>query len=175
MKKNKGITIITLVITIVILLILSAITIETGGNIIEQSKIENLKTNMLLIKVKGKEYLENANFKLGTKIETVSEEERNKRIETAKSELKGEDITNNISEYENIIKKEESQYIFYYKLNNQNLIEMGLTNVKSDEKEGWFIIKYDIQNIIIEVYNTKGIGNEEGRYYSLNQLENLII
>lgn len=175
MEKNKGITMITLVVTIVLLLILSGITIGTGGNIIKQSELENLKTNMLLIKVKGKEYVENANFKLGTKIETVSEEERNKRIETAKSELKGEDITSNISEYENIINKEESQYIFYYKLNNQNLTDMGLTNVKSDEENGWFIIKYDLQNIVIEVYNTKGFENEENSYYSLNELENIIL
>lgn len=175
MEKNKGITMITLVVTIVILLILTGITIGTGGNIIKQSELENLETNMLLIKVKGKEYVENANFKLGTKIETVSEEERNKRIETAKSELKGEDITSNISEYENIINKEESQYIFYYKLNNENLTEMGLTNVQSDERNGWFIIKYDIQNIVIEVYNTKGFENEEDSYYSLNELQNIIL
>ena len=36
-------------------------------------------------------------------------------------------------------------------------------------------IKYDIQNIAIEVYNTKGFENKEDKYYSLNQLENIII
>ena len=175
MEKNKGITMITLVITIVLLLILAGITVGTGGNIIKKSELENLKTNMLLIEAKGKEYLENANFKLGTKIETVSQEEKNKRIETAKNELRGEDITNDMYIYENIIIKEESEYIYYYKLNNQNLTDIGLTNVKSDEENGWYIIKYDIKNVIVEVYNTKGFENEENKYYSLNQLENINI
>ena len=62
MKKNKGITMVALVITIALLLILAGISIGTGGNIIKRTELENLKTGMLLIEVKGKEYVENANF-----------------------------------------------------------------------------------------------------------------
>ena len=58
MKKNKGITMMVLVITIVILLILAGISIGVGNNVIKKSELENLKTNMLLVKVKGKEYIE---------------------------------------------------------------------------------------------------------------------
>ena len=84
MKKNKGITMVTLVITIVILLILAGVSIGVGNNIIKKSELENLKTNMLLIEVKGKEYVENANYNLGTTIDTVSEEEKSNRIQKAK-------------------------------------------------------------------------------------------
>ena len=62
MKENKGITMVVLVITIVVLLILAGISIGTGNNIIKASQLENLKTNMLLVKVKAKEYIENANL-----------------------------------------------------------------------------------------------------------------
>jgi len=179
MKKNKGITMVALVITIVLLLILAGITIDTGSDVIKKSELENIKTNMLLIKVKGKEYVENANFKLGTNIEKVTEEEKNKRIETAKSELESEleceEITNNMSEYESIIEKENSEFVYYYKLSAKNLIDMGITNAESDEDNGWFIIKYDIQNVTVEVYNTKGFENEDTRYYSLNELQNMDI
>ena len=72
MKKNKGITMVALVITIVLLLILAGISIGTGGNIIKRTELENLKTGMLLIEVKGKEYVENANFNLANYImETI--------------------------------------------------------------------------------------------------------
>ena len=46
MKKNKGITMIALIITIGLLLILAGISVGTGGKIIKQSNLENLKTNM---------------------------------------------------------------------------------------------------------------------------------
>ena len=91
MRNNKGITIIVLVITIIVLLILSGISIKTGNNIIKQSSLENIKTNMLLVKIKAKEYVENANFKLGTAFDKVTDEnDKNSRIAKAKEELQGE-------------------------------------------------------------------------------------
>lgn len=175
MKNNKGITMITLIITIILLIILAGVGIGTGNDIIKKSEIENLKTNMLLIKVKGKEYVEKANFNLGTKIETVNEEEKAKRIEKAKNELKGEDITNDISKYENIINKEQEEFVYYYKLSTENLVDIGLINVKSDEKNGLYIVKYDIKNAIVEVYNTKGVEDEDTQYHSLNEVQNMNI
>lgn len=174
MKNNKGITMISLVITIGLLLILAGISVGTGGKIIKQSELENLKTNMLLIKVKGKEYVENANFKLGTGTEEA-------HIEQAKSELVGEEIKDgnifegnaNIST-ENIITDNKS-YIYYYKLTTKQLEDMGILNINSDEKNGWYIIKYDIKNIEVELYNTKGFENEKIKYYSSKEIENLSI
>ena len=81
MKKNKGITMIVLVITIALLLILAGISIQGGSSIIKRADLENLKTDMLLIKVKGKEYVENGNFNLGTSFDKLTDEnEKNKRI-----------------------------------------------------------------------------------------------
>ena len=80
MKKNEGITMLVLVITVILLLILSGISINTGNNIIKRANLENLKTNMLLIEVKGKEYVENGNFNLGTSFDKLTDEnEKNKR------------------------------------------------------------------------------------------------
>ncbi len=177
MKNNKGITLTTLVITIVVLLIIAGISIETGNNMIKKSQLENLKTNMLLIKVKGKEYAENANFKLGTSIDTA--EDKEERIVAAKAELKGEEITEDSIFNGNInitlekILEDNVNLIYYYKLTEQNLIDIGITNVKSNKKDGWYIIKYDLKNVNIEVYNTKGFKNEQGTYYTLNELQNI--
>lgn len=182
MKNNKGITMIALVITIVVLLILAGISIGTGNNIIKQSNLENIKTNMLLVKVKAKEYVENANFNLGTAFDKVTDEnEKNTRIEKAKAELKGEEITDNSIFNTNINISQEQlttnnlNYIYYYKLDSQNLTDMGISNVKSDEKNGWYIIKYDIKNVEIEVYNTKGFESNETIYYSLTELQDINI
>ena len=55
-KNNKGITLIALTITIIILLILASITIYSGKESIKKAQLESLKTNMLLIKAKAKEH-----------------------------------------------------------------------------------------------------------------------
>ncbi len=180
MKKNKGITMVALVITIVILLIIAGISIGTGNNIIKQTEIENIKTNMLLIKVKGLEYAENANFKLGTNIDTIKEgEEKSNRIQKAKAELKGEEIvdanqlSNKIGITQENLVEENATYIYYYKLTSENLTEMGIANVKSDDKNGLYIIRYDIKNAQVEIYNLKGIENEGKTYYSLSEINKI--
>ena len=52
---------------------------------------------------------------------------------------------------------------------------MGLSNVESDENDGWYIIKYDIKNVQVEVYNTKGFQKEDTKYYSLSEIQDLNI
>ncbi|MCI8617716.1 MAG: hypothetical protein HFJ60_05720 [Clostridia bacterium] len=175
MKENKGITMVALVIIIILLLILVGVSTGTGGNLIKQTKLENLKTNMLLIKVKAKEYVENANFNLGTTFEKLTDEtEKNNRIQKAREELKGEDVTSTISSY-NININDSSENVYYYKLDTQTLLNIGLSNLKSDEKEGWYIIRYDIVNAEVEVYNSKGFESNNTKYYSLSDLQNIEI
>ena len=175
MKNNNGITMITLVITIIILLILAGVSIGTGNNIIKQSNLENIKTNMLLIKVKAKEYVENANFKLGTNFETSADKEN--RIISAKEELKGEEIKDisifneNIDINQDQLTTDNSNYIYYYKLTTENLVNIGLSNVKSDEKNGYYIVKYNLKDSTIEIYNTKGFDDEGNVVYSLTDIK----
>lgn len=177
MKKNKGITMVALVITIVLLLILAGISIGQGNKVIKASELENLKTNMLLIKVKAKEYVENANFKLGTNFENATDKAT--RVENAKAELKGEEITDistikgNINISQETISNDNAKYRYYYKLSTDNLTDIGITKVESNEKDGWYIIKYDIKNLGIEIYNTNGFENEGTKYYSLTELQNV--
>lgn len=181
MKENKGITMVTLIITIIVLLIIAGISIGTGNKVIKSSELENVKTNMLLIKAKGKEYVENANFKLGTNLDKLTDEDKNNRITAAKAELKegeeitDEDILKNIGITQEDIAKDKANYIYYYKLEKSDLTDMGLSNVKSGEKNGWYIIKYDITNVEVEVYNTQGFERDGKNYYSLNELQNLDI
>lgn len=176
MREDRGITITTLVITIIVLLIIAGISAGTGNKVIKSSELENVKTNMLLIKAKGKEYVENANFKLGTNFDNLTDaEDKDNRITAAKKELKeGKEITDK-DILKNIGIENIKAYTYYYKLSNDDLTDMGLSNVKSDEKNGWYIIKYDLKNVEVEVYNTLGFERDGKKYYSLNELQNLNI
>lgn len=178
MEKNKGITMIVLVITIVLLLILAGISIQGGGSIIKRADLENLKTDMLLIKVKGKEYVENANFNLGTSFDKLTDEnEKSKRIEMAKSKLKGTEIQNasELSKFgitSDQFEQEKNNLNLYYTLSTSDLEEIGMQDVSS---KGQYIIKYNIKDMTIEIYNTQGFENGDKTYYSLSELENLEI
>lgn len=178
MEKNKGITMIVLVITIALLLILAGISIQGGSSIIKRADLENLKTDMLLIKVKGKEYVENANFNLGTSFDKLTDEnEKSKRIEMAKSKLKGTEIQNasELSKFgitSDQFEREKNNLNLYYTLSASDLEEIGMQDVSS---KGQYIIKYNIKDMTIEIYNTQGFENGDKTYYSLSELENLEI
>ncbi len=46
---------------------------------------------------------------------------------------------------------------------------MGLSNIKLSDTDELYIVKYDIQNAKVEIYNTKGY---EGKY-SLTDIEQI--
>ena len=167
--KNKGITLVALTITIIILLIIAGISISAGGNMIKKANLEALKTNMLLIKTKGKEYVENANFKLGPKFDTA--EDKQTRIDNAKTELKGTIATSDeVAQIKNKIgeNKVDTDYTFYSELTMSNLEEMGIKGVQLEDDET-YIIRYEIDSMEVEVYNTLGYNGK----YSLTDIDKI--
>ena len=148
-------------ITIIILLILASITIYSGKESIKKAQLESLKTNMLLIKAKAKEYVEQASFKNGVNKSEISEE--------AKNELKGKEA--NASDYskQNITINGGE---ILYKLTSDNLKEMGLKDVKLGSNEE-YLVKYNIKDVTVEVYNTSGYENNGTTVYSLSELEKI--
>lgn len=169
MENKKGITLVALTITIVVMIIIASITAYEGINLLKQSKLQDLVTNMLLIQAKAKEYLEEVNFQTANIPDTNVEE-----INKIKDEnLKGTKITDSgitdvqTAAYntEAILMEKEDEY---YYLNQQILEEMGLKDLNSEEY-GYFIIRYDLENFKVEVINTKGYNGN----YTLEQLQQL--
>ena len=77
---------ITLAVMLVILLMLATITMYYGNSAIKEAKLQDLKTNMLLIQASLKNDLEKYHFETNT----MNEDEKNSK----KSEyLKGKDIS----------------------------------------------------------------------------------
>ena len=165
MKNNKGITLIALAITIVIVLILSSIIISIGNNSIKKSQLESLKTNMLLVKAKAKEYVEQANFKAGP--ENSYKDENNNLKEEVAAELKGT-VESNKPDY---ITLEDGQYLYNV---NGELENMGLKNVSINTgKNEKYLVMYDIPNSKVEVYNTVGYNDKGINKYSLTDIEKI--
>ena len=174
MKKNeKGITIVVLTLTIILLLILAGITIYMGQDSIQKANLEGLKTNMLLIQTKAKEYVENASFDLGIDPQNATNEMKT----NAQNELTGEDkgmlVTSNdsiVNELLNIgILQEDIDNGKVCKLTTENLKNMGINNVESNDEDGWYVIVYNIDDTTAEIYHTIGY---QGKH-SLTEIEQI--
>ena len=174
MKRNeRGITLIALGITIVVLVILAGITIHAGTESIKKAKLEGLKTNMLLIETKAREFVENASFDLGIDPENATDEMKIK----AQSELSGEDkgtlVTASDSMINQLLTIGISQMDIInenvYKLTTENLEKMGINDVESNDKEGWYVIVYNIDDTTAEIYHTAGYNGK----YSLTDIEQI--
>lgn len=174
MKKNeKGITVVALMITIILLLILAGITIYTGKDSIQKANLEGLKTNMLLIQTKAREYVENASFDLGVNPDNATDEMKLK----AQSELSGEDKGTAVTSSDSLsselvsigISQEDINAGNVYKLTTENLEKMGIHDVTSDSEDGWYVIVYNIDDTTAEIYHTIGY---QGKH-SLTEIEQI--
>ncbi|MBR0490896.1 MAG: hypothetical protein IJJ82_02480 [Clostridia bacterium] len=179
-KDNKGITLILLVVTIIVLLIIAGVTITAGTESIKKAKLETLRTNMLLIKAKGKEYCEEANFKVGIINESDTDEVKAEKIQKGKDYLKnpGEDKKGLVNEASaedlasvNASLGEDAINKYAVKLSTQDLKDIGLNEVANTENTGDFIIVFDIKNNTVEVYNTQGYKDNNQTKYSLTEIE----
>ena len=62
MREQKGITLIVITLTVIVMLIIASITVYYGTDLIQNAKLQDLKTNMLLIQAKTKSGVEEVNF-----------------------------------------------------------------------------------------------------------------
>lgn len=154
MKSNqKGITIISLMITVVVLIIITSATVYTGTSIIKKATLQTINTNMMLIKVKTKTIAEQAKFNKDTsnyKGTVISDITGNKDIDK---------LLNN-----NIIEDTQKHYL----LSKEDLTSMGLDKI--DIEKG-YIVNYETEEVIY----VKGFENDGITYYKLSELKELVI
>lgn len=159
--KNKGITLVALTITIIILLIIAGISISAGGNMIKKANLEGLKTNMLLIQAKAKQYVEEANFKIGKSTEDASKisEVRNEiYVEKAKLDVATNEVKNKINVTGDNL----------YVLTTNTYSEWGLSKIELENEEA-YVVGFDENNLTVEVYNTLGYNGK----YSLTDIDQI--
>lgn len=171
-NNQKGVTLIALVITIIVLSILAGIMVYAGIDSVKKAKLEGLKTNMLLIQTKAKEYIENASFELGINPD-------GRTYDAAKTYLSGDDKGTNMKDItdQTQINAVKSAGISdgdigdgkVYILSTSNIEKMGIHDVESNNDEGWYVIVYSLEDTNAEIYHT---GGYEGKY-ALKDIETI--
>ena len=158
--KNKGITLVSLIVTIIILIIIASISINIGSNMIKKAGLEELKTNMLLIQAKAKEYVEEANFKMGKNAEEKKEAVRSE-VYIEKAKLKTPEIVSPPIDLTDC-----------YELTGETYQNWGLNKIQLESNEH-YLVKFDEQNMTVEVYNIPGYKAADGQKYSLTDIDKI--
>ena len=164
--ENKGITLVALIITIVVMMIIAGIAVNEGSESIEIANLESKKTNMLLIKAQAKKYVEEVNYRFGIKPENLSEEQKNSiRIEIYETQGKLQKASE-----AGITTPSGVDISKCYYVTQESLENMGLNQVSLQNNEKYYV-SFDEENVSVEVYNTEGFKGK----YSLTDIENKFI
>ena len=164
LKENRGVTLLALVITIVVMLIIASIAVYTGTGTIKQAQLEELKTNMLLIEAKAKGLVEEVNFKIGL---TKPEDEG---YQTKKDSAEQEVYVNEakLKKATNISAPSSIPVSECYEVTQDAMNAWGLDGLELEEGE-YYLIKFDDTNATVEVYNTLGYDGK----YSLTEIDSI--
>lgn len=189
--NNKGISLIILVITVIVISIIASIAIYYGTETIKKANVETIRTNMLLIKAKANEYCEEANFKLGTsrapKLEEGQEETdefrqklaqylepgikylENKNSETGEKEDPKRPAFARDNGHSNIAPSINGQFVT--QLDDSNAQIMGVKGVENIDK---YLIRFDIIENKVEIYYLDGVKDDNDMTkYSLTEIEQI--
>lgn len=157
MKNENGVATPILIIIIAIIIVVAFVGMKYITKKLDESKLQDLRTDMLLIQADTKKGLEEVRFQ--TVNLDINKEENLQKINESKQEnLKGIPVIG--SEIEKSIPDEISIDENCYYLDENILKDIGVKEIDS-EKYGNYIVRYDLENIKVEVINTKGY---EGQY-----------
>ena len=153
LKNEKGITLLALVITMIILMILVGITINIGKNGITESREDDMLSELGIV--------QNAILQRKTKADLTGENYPGETITEANINLEEtiEEINNNRTSGEEEISRKDRDDSHYYFLSTENggLEALGITN-----SEDAYIVNYETGEVIN--YTTKLTGTGKPLY-----------
>ena len=175
--EQKGITLLALVVTIIVLSILASISIVKGSDLIKKAKAETYETNMLTIQAKAKEFEENTEAKNWDKKNNDKQEnelstKENKNREEYQNKYFLELIEDK-TKYNNYSQWYESEYT-YYAVSQKTLESVSLSDLWNEEQR--YIIRVpledgDIEGLKLDIIYANGVTYQGKTYYKLSQLQ----
>ena len=161
--------VISLIIAIIIIIAIATTITIFCKKIIQETNLQDLRTNMLLIQGKAKTYTEKVSVETAN-LDEAKEEDNTKIAEVKEQKLKGTALES----CEEKIKKDAQKAGIedtkdYYYLSEQDLKDMGI-NIEV-EAGTYYLVKYNFEDT--EVVYTKGYEYNKNTYYKLSDLKNI--
>ena len=179
-KSNRGITLLALAITVIVLLIIASITVYEGSNVLKESLLQKNITNMLAIKSKIKGYSEEIDSKTWNEGDSDKENKKSELFNNyniVKTTVEENYVVFKNTDYDNGTGKTQYEYVYYY-ITNATLDSMKLSNLKDSDDNRYLVVfaKDDngdyISNDIIYIGDITYEGNSV--YHTLSELQDLI-
>ena len=170
-RKERGVTLITLAITVVVLSIIAGIAVYSGSETVRKAKLEELRTNMLLIEAKAKGLVEEANFQLGPNSQKEGELDTTIRPEIYTTNNKLQVVTSSpiTLDGKNIeVPSAIPTGNNVYALTNETYSIWGIEDIKLEDNEA-YIVSFNEKEATVEVYNTLGYNGK----YSLTEIDSI--
>ena len=166
MKNEGGKSIVILVILTILIMIGASVIINYAKQMMLETKIQDLRTNMFLMQAEAKKGVEEVCFQTVNLDQNKAEDLI--KINEIKSEyLDGTILSNSPIEVQEAAKN-VPEVVFdenCYYLDEETLTGMGIENFETNQY-GYFIVKYNFSNADVEVINTKGYDGN----YTLTQI-----
>lgn len=157
-NSQKGVTLVALVITIVVLFILASIAINQGADLIGQARVQTYETNMLTIEARVKGYAEDIEAAIWTKNDSDKQLEREKKFKEY-----GLEKTTVSSEVKLSIPQN-----YAYLITDEGLNKMNLGDLKGEK----YIAIFDEKNYKnMDIVYPKGVNYDNSTYYTLSELK----
>lgn len=166
MKNESGKSIVILLILTILIIIGASVGINYVKRMMEETKSQDLMTNMLLMQAEVKKGLEEVCFRT-VNLNSSKEEDLVKINEIKNEYLEGIILSNSPTEVQEAVKN-VPEVVFdenCYYLDETTLNEMGIKNIAKDQY-GYFIVKYNFLDADVEVINTNGSNGK----YTLTQI-----
>ena len=164
-KKENGITLIALIVTIIVLMILSGITINEGISLIGNAKMESIMTNMITLKSRVKVLTEESN----SKVWDLAEGEKSSNLHTIFiNDYKMNDDATLNSEQSEQVSSELTGTKVCYKLTDEAVEIMAFTGADAPEN---YILVFDSNDYDkMDIIYAPGINYEGEVLYSLSYM-----
>lgn len=161
--------VINLIIAIIIIISIAVVIAIVCKKALQETSLQDLRTDLLLIQGKAKTYTENVSVETAN-LDEAKEEDNTKIKEVKGQKLKGTALENCDENIKNAAKKAGIEDIkdFYY-LAQEDLNSMGV-NIQVEE-DTYYLVKYNFEDT--EVVYTKGYEYEGKIYYKLSELKNI--
>lgn len=153
-KNHKGITIISLVIIVLVMVLLASVTAYEANDLISMTKKQSIETNLLLIQAKVRIINEKVVFE--------KDEEKKKELLVGTKLSDKTQVLNSLKE-KRVLSSDESGED-YYLLSQEDLNNMGLDTLKEVDA---YVVNYNTEEIIY----VNGIMMDDGVYvYKLSEM-----